>query len=197
MSQEVLRFTLTGTRALLMNNVNSADGQTDSSRERKTITAKRMKKTEDDESRLERIDWEAKLYLSADGEKRIVIPQRNLKALIVGGAKKCGRGLGDKAKEAVYFEQAEFDFEYDGPRDLDVLFSTPGYRDRRIVVIPSSKARVPATRPRFPAGWKVEAEVTIDTEICNISDVQDWLRRAQSIGLGDWHYEFGAFEVTF
>jgi len=195
MALETLKFTLTGTRPLLMNNVQSADTQSDTSKAKKLLTAKKTKKTDEDVAEIDRLDWRNKLYLSADGEERIIIPQRNLKALIVSGAKKFRSGT--DAKEAVFFEEPEFELKFDGPKNLDELYSTPGSVFRTIVVVPSSKARVASVRPRFKTGWSVTAEVTVDTEVADIETVKNWLLRAQNIGLGDWHYEFGAFRVTF
>lgn len=189
-----MKFALKGTRPLLMSNVESAMPFTDHSKARKEITKKRSGKTEEDQETLWRLDWEAKLYLSADGEKTVVIPTRNLKALIVHGALKSGRGLREKAKEATFFQASEVELIHPGPKDLDVLYDTPGYRDVRMVTV--DKKRIPAIRPRF-ATWGVKAVVTVDTEIAELTDVQSWLRRAETIGLGEWHYEFGAFEAKF
>jgi len=190
---EELKFTLTGTRPLLMNNVQSADSQTETSKAKKLLTAKRTKKTDDDVAEIDRLDWHNKLYLSSDDSGKIIIPQRNLKALIVAGAKKYRSGT--DAKEAVFFEQPEFDLQYDGPRNLEQLYATPGSVFRTIVTV--NKARIPSVRPRFKTGWSVTATATVDTEVSDIESVKNWVLRAQNIGLGDWHYEFGAFKVTF
>lgn len=194
MALSTLTFTLKGTRPLLLNNVQSAMPFTEHSKSRKEITKKRSNKTEEDQDVLYRLDWEAKLYLSADGSKSIVIPTRNLKALICAGAKKSGRGLGEKAKEAVFFADAEATIKHNGPKDLDALYEFPGSRDVRMVTV--DKKRVPSIRPRF-AQWSITATVTVDTEMADLDEVKSYLRRAETIGLGDWHYEFGCFEVSF
>ena len=183
-----------GVRPLLMHNGAGVDNTTDLAKE-KAALSKKKPKTPADEQEIARLDFIGALYVDEAG--KIIIPDVNLQAVIIAGAKKFKRGM--DAKAGVFInDHGAFDFgdaklKNDGKNTVEALWKSGDYTDRRRVVIQRNSFM--KVRPRFN-NWTCAFELDIDEEICNPDEVKTWLETGgKRSGLGDYRPMFGRFEV--
>jgi hypothetical protein len=92
--------------------------------------------------------------------------------------------------------------DFPGHKDYDALMTEPRFRFRKATGRPGAK--VMATRPMIPTGWRAEIPVTLDVQDMNVETLEDIARRAgRQVGLCDWRPSspkvpgtFGQFVVT-
>ena len=143
-------------------------------------------------SRRDRTIGISRRVLHCDDGGKIVMPDVNLMATIIEGAKKFKKG--PAAKAGVYIDgHGVFDFPHKGDKSPKALWESKKFVDRRRVTI--QRNSIIRVRPRFN-DWSCEFELELDEEICNLVDVRQWLETAGNrSGLGDYRPIYGRFEV--
>jgi len=180
---------LDGVAPMLMHNGQTANPTNVYSKRMKEITGKR-KKTDEDYVELAGIEWEAGLYVNAQG--RLIVTADMLDTCIIEGAKKSK--LGKQFKSAVFVEDdCELIIGTNYKSALD-LKSNENHRDIRSVKVGMN--RVMRCRPIFRT-WSTMVQIMFDDEQVNATDVQRALSDAgQQVGLGDYRPRYGRFSVS-
>lgn len=184
-----IKVKIRGVRPLLMHNGALVDSQTQHAKDKAALTQKKPQTTADQDA-IARLDFIGALYV--DERNNIIIPDVNLLAVIVAGAKKFKKG--PDAKAGVFInDHGALDFPFKGKRTPDNLWKSGDFTDRRRVVI--QRNAIMKVRPIFKK-WECTFSMDIDEEICNADDVRLWLETAgKRAGLGDFRPQFGRFEV--
>jgi hypothetical protein len=168
---------LTGTRPLLVHNVQMADPDNRWARQIAQITKKRVK-TEDDRKEISDLEWEGSLYIH-DGV--ISIPTANVLRSFVETAK-----IGKQGKtitRALTPTELSVPLVYTGPQDLEELKRKPEFRDLAMVRVGTK--RILRTRPIFRS-WALFLEWELLTEVLDFSDFESIVIQAGRVeGLGD------------
>jgi hypothetical protein len=180
-------YTIEGAAPLLMHSGAMADTMNPATIELKKITGKRTK-TEDDHIEMARLEWYAGLLLDKEG--KLCIPGEYIEAVLLGAAKKSRSGPQCKAG---LFCDAGGKLIHDGPADLEKMWKSGKFTDRRGVVV--QRARIMRTRPRFD-NWKVTFEINYNSSILNESKIDEFVETGGiEIGIGDYRPKFGRYNV--
>jgi hypothetical protein len=167
-----------GATPLLMHNPQLADPENEVVREIGTLIHKR-KKTSEDRKNVERLEWFGGLYLNSG---RIVVPTANVRKCLIEAARVSR--LGRNVERSLNFPEVDTPLEYDGPRELELLYKTGRYISRLAVVIGGK--RTMRVRPRFMP-WKVTVTgLYIEDAGLNYDELERIVKLAgQMEGLGD------------
>ena len=186
-----IRVTLEGQSPLLMHNGQLANPFNEFAKALKEITAKR-KKTDEDQLRIMRIEWEGGLYF--DPTIGPFVPAENVESLINDGARLQKRG--QDVERAVFLHDRRCPLLYDGPRDVEGMWKAGKYLDYRSTVNPSTSGRSMRARPIF-FEWSLGFTVNYRPDVLNREDVLRFLVDAgQHKGLGDYRPRYGQFSVA-
>lgn len=181
---QIMTVKLVGQKPLLMHNEVLANPLSPAAQRLREVTQIR-KKTEDDHWEMAKREFEGGLYHSeALGPH---IPSRMLRAALIAGAKKLR--LGPKIIEGVTFVDMESKLLYSGPRDIEGLWKKKFYDQR---MVGNQKVRVLRTRPKFDE-WAVEFAIVFDQMIIDERDIRSVLKRAETLGIGDYRPLYGTF----
>jgi hypothetical protein len=187
MDSEGIVLRLVGTKRLLMHSGRLADPLDPASKALSRLTSKKLR-TEADHAEIARVEWHGSLWL--DGG-RPCVPGEALMATFVAAAR--SRKRGPAARAGLVVEQNAI-LDYDGSRDMDVLWEDPTFRLRTAVRIRGS--RTMRTRPLF-ADWSVEFVAHYLPSLIDRNEVVELYRIAGfTQGLGDWRPVNGTFEVA-
>jgi hypothetical protein len=174
---------------MLMHNGQLSDPFNYYTKELKKLTSKRTK-TEEDQLKMMRVEWDGGLYLNERGE--VAVPADNILAMIKAGAKKFK--LGKQVDPAVFATEDFYEFTHEGPKDIDKLYADPQFVFRKRVKV--GQSAVIRTRPRFPK-WSCKFKVDVVPDIMNPDDLKRIVETAgRIVGLGEWNPRFGRFNVT-
>lgn len=149
-------LTLVGERPLILNSDRGVNPLDPLVREKNKITSKRGKQEEDHEL-IARIEFELGLYWHEDIGP--FLPTGNIHKALVEGARQSKRGK--SVEQGCFPLEVRVPILYDGPRDIEALYSKPDHR--YTVSVGIGQKRVMKTRPRFPE-WAVEVPMAIDPE---------------------------------
>lgn len=137
---------------------------------------------------------ESKLYTGIGGD--LVIPSPNLLRCLVDGGQffKAGRKQITTKAESMLFSCLDI-----VAAEIPLLHDQPWTVDTRAVVIPATKGRILAHRPRFD-DWRLEFAIDLDTSIVQESLMREIIDAAgKRVGLGDFRPArkgpFGKFRV--
>lgn len=185
------RLTGTGTRPLLLHNVQLASPL---NRYAKRLKALNSKRTKTDEDRLEvaRVEFEGSLYF--DPEVGPYVPGPNLLASLVEGGRLTKAGK--KIERGVNVDDLVMPLIYRGPRDIEGLWGNgeSEFVDLRTVVVQRNK--VDRCRPIF-RDWKFEAEVSIDPAVIDPEEFEEVVRNAGAMaGIGDYRRMYGRYSTA-
>jgi len=192
-----LKLKLTGTVPLMMHNNRAVDPFNEYHLFMKPLSSKRNK-TEADLRDLERVEWEAGLYISPKG--KICIPGRNIIKAFILGARKSKNGK--KFEEGVYLFEDYCDLEFKDiltvigeevpNQSLNKIYMA-NHVDRRPVSI--SKKTIIRARPIFEE-WGLSCTVLFDENVLNSQTVIECAKIAgQYVGLCEMRPRLGRFEV--
>lgn len=184
-----ITFSLVSVCPMLQHNGQTADPFNHYAIAIRKFSAKGTKnRTEDETRQMQRIEWEAGLYLSPEGKP--VIPADTVVAALQRSSRT--DKLGQKFAAGVFcFEDSEI--EYDGPKSLDAMWESGKFKDARGVVV--SRKRIIRIRPRFN-NWRADVVVHFNSMVVNESAVREAMVRAgRFVGFGDKRPAFGRFEV--
>ena len=182
-----------------MHNGQLSDPLYEFTRKIKEISGRRPK-TESDFEEMAELEFKGGLYCaSMNGDMRVVIPGRLLKAALAGkGGAARKEKMGMRAGVGIIPEHV-YPLVYDGPSDTNELWEAEGFRFR--IGVRVGQATVMRTRPIFELPWGFEGFVEYNPDFCDQAQVERWLRVAgHEVGLGDWRPSkgglYGRFEVT-
>jgi hypothetical protein len=185
-----VRLVGTGTRPMLMHNVQLASPLNKFAKQLKSLNSKRVK-TDEDRLAIARVEWEGGLYWSEGLGPHI--PGANVFASLIGGARliKAGR----KVERGVDLAELELPLIYRGPRDIPSLWGNgeSEFVDVRPVKVQTS--RVDRCRPIFRE-WSFETELVIDPAVMEFDEFVTVAQNAgQFEGLGDYRRLHGRYTV--
>ncbi|MBK8508772.1 MAG: hypothetical protein IPL51_09010 [Candidatus Competibacteraceae bacterium] len=185
-----LTIRLIGVAPLLMNADRLCNPLDPATIDHKRLTSKRTK-TEDDNLSIAKSSYMGSLYCDEGGP---YLPTANIRAALVGGAKKSKRGAQMKSGAMILADRAPLD--YPGPR-LPQQLETPAFVDARSVVNPSGKQRIIRYRPRFNQ-WAVSVAIAYDPKMLDADHLLEALDLAgRYIGVGDYRPEKGGLFGRF
>ena len=182
-----VHLTATGTRPLLVHNVQLASPLNSYAKRIKEITGKRTK-TDEDRLAIARLEFEGGLYF--DQVIGPYLPGMYMFRCLQEGAKFTRDGK--KIERGVTVDEFMMPLLYKGPRTLDGLWGTDGdssFVDMRTVVV--SRQKVDRTRPIF-TDWAVECNLFYDPEVIDFEDLCRIANNAGRMeGLGDYRKFYG------
>lgn len=185
-----VRLVATGTRPLLMHNVQLASPLNSYAKRLKQLNAKRNK-TDEDRLEIARVEWEGSLYY--DPEVGPYIPGPNVFRSLINGARITKAGK--KVERGVLVTELVMPLVYKGPRDLEGLWGNgeSEFVDVRTVVVQRNK--VDRCRPIFRQ-WAFEAECLLDPKVIDFDEFVEIAHNAGAMeGIGDYRLMYGRFEV--
>lgn len=185
-----VRITATGTRPLLLHNVQMASPLNPFAKQLKALNSKRVK-TDADRMEVARVEFEGSLYY--DPELGPYLPAQNLLASIVAGARLTKAGK--KVERGVVLTDFMLPLLYKGPRDVESLWGDGAseFVDIRPVVVQRNK--VDRCRPIFRE-WAIESEALIDPKVIEFDEFASVCEAAgQMEGVGDYRRMFGRYAV--
>jgi hypothetical protein len=188
-----VRLVATGTRPLILHNVQLASPLNRYAKELKRLNGKRVK-TDEDRLEIARVEWEGSLYF--DPEVGPYMPGPNVFRSLIGGARLTKAGK--KIERGVMVTDLVLPLIYKGPRDIASLWGggESEFVDVRTVVV--QRAKVDRCRPVFRQ-WAVEAELLIDPKVIDFDELAECARNAGEMeGLGDYRLMYGRYssEIT-
>lgn len=188
-----LRMYLTGTRPMLHHNARHlADPDSGISKEMKKLTAKRSK-TEEDRLELAHLEWLGGLY--RDDQLGVVLPAANMRACLIQSARLTRDGKKIERGVMVLDDSPLFVRGKPMTGDVEQYWNNGQgeFVDRQIVVVQRNK--IVRCRPIF-AEWSAAFDVVVDPEQLDKDDfVQVAERAGKLIGVGDYHGQYGRFDV--
>lgn len=184
---QILRLRIKGA-VLMQHSVKLADPLSEGAKALKEVSSLR-KKTEDNFAEMS--DLEMRYGMYHDDKIGPYIPGLWMDSAIVSGGKL--NKLGAKIKRSVIVLEDKIALEYDGPRDIEALISSPQHRDVRAVTI--GQAKVMRTRPVFH-DWSAEFTVQYDEEAISEAEIMQSITNCgKYVGIGDFRPRFGRFEA--
>src|SRR3954470_11555496 len=136
-----VRTILTGTKPLLLHNIQLANPDNNYAKSIKRITSKR-RKTEEDRIDIARFEWLGSLYVDPQGTK-VVMPTTNVLKSFKESAKITKEGK--NIVRALTPTEITVELVYKGPSDPAKLMELPEFRDQTMVGVGTQ--RVVRTRP--------------------------------------------------
>lgn len=160
----------------------------------------KQKSTDENLLRLATLEWVGGLYFTGDvaiGDKiafspkaKVIIPADVIYGCVVSGARK--QRLGELMQSSFLIDD-DATFEYEGPKDLNVLMQDDRYISIRRAGVKGSA--VMRTRPIFKT-WQISFSCMVDTEsIDEKSFIQAMRDAGRYKGVGDYSPRFGRFWV--
>lgn len=187
-----VRVRIEGHQPLIFHNSQLANPLNRWSKLMKDVTGKR-KKTDADLLELQRLEFMGGLYY--DDAIGVYMPGQWIEATLVAAMASVKRGQKKNVRGGLYVDNAKIPLEYDGPRDLDEMWSSGKFH--RLDIVSVMRSKVLRCRPCFQPPWAAEFTMTIVPQVLNVSDVQDALIHASMLeGLGDYRPKFGRYNVT-
>lgn len=180
----------TGTRPLLLHNVQLASPLNAFAKEMKRLNQPRIK-TDEDRMAMARVEFEGGMYF--DDILGPFIPGLNLLASIQEGAK-IKRG-GKKVERGVTILEFEMPILYDGPRTVEGLWNDGDSEFIDLRPVKVAQSRVDRCRPIF-RDWQIRGTAIIDESVLEEAEFRDFVELAGKMaGLGDFRKQFGRYAV--
>lgn len=188
---DTMKARLTGDAPLIMQADTLADPLHPLTKKYKSFSSK-DKKTDATQHALGQIEFEAGLYIDANGP---YVPSDYIMKTTVEAARM--NKDGKKIERGVFILEDRFSLRFDGPRTLAELLSTPAFHYRKTVVV--GQSRVARVRPIFRE-WSLDIQLVFDSSIVNLAAIREALDRAgKYIGIGNRRPNkggnFGRFSV--
>lgn len=184
------RLTATGTRPMLMHNIQLASPLNRYAKELKRLNGKpSSKRTDEDRMEIARVEWEGGLYFD-EAIGPFVPASWVFKSLIEGGRL---TKAGKKIERGVTVMEMSHPLIYRGPRDLAGLWGdgSSDYVDIRTVRV--GQARVDRCRPIFRE-WAFEADLFVDPSMIDMEELAEVASNAGAlVGNGDYRMLYGRY----
>ena len=184
---KTIRFKVTGTTALMLNNPQTVNPFNEYSRMLKPLTSKRTK-TEDDLMEISRIKFLSLLYVS---NGVYIIPAQHFEKSVIEAAKE--RKLGKKFERSFrIFNDCPLDFK-DKDKKPEQLYELGFYVDIRAVGIKNVK--ITTTRAIIPE-WSSVVECFFDeTQLDEKDIIEIFTIAGQRYGVGTYRRLYGKYEI--
>lgn len=185
---KTIKFKVTGTTALMLNNPQTVSPFNEYSKQLKPLTSKRTK-TEDDLLEISRIKFLSSLYVS---NGVYIIPSQHFEQSIVEAAKE--KKLGRKFERSFHiFNDSVLEFK-DKDKTPEELFNLGVYVDVRAVGI--KNAKITTTRAIIPE-WSTTVECMFDESQLDEKDILSAFEIAgMRYGIGTYRRLYGRFAVN-
>lgn len=162
-------------------------------KEKKRLTDKRTKQTEEDRIMVARLEWTAGWYW--DDEEGPVLPMANVYAAILKAAKATRNGpTVDKGVNMLSLHER---LEYDGPRDMEGLWGS-GLEGSPFVdyrAVGQQAVKIMRCRPMLPE-WSATTRWVIDENIIDPDQFVEFVTFAgRYVGVGDFRAMYGRFSI--
>jgi len=193
---KTVQFHLTGKVALICHNGRLADPLFSYTQEIHAL-AKQRNKSEATILKMRKLEFLGGLYL--DEKQRPGIPGINIEAMLVAAFR--SERKGKEAEKGVEVVDEFCLLEYDGPKTGPELWEITDTRGNKPFVLTCNvklkkAASLMRTRPRFPKGWSLVANIRYNPAKVDESDLIKFMQLAgEDVGLGDWNPRFGRFDV--
>lgn len=172
-----IKTIITGTKPILLHNIQLADPDNVWSKRISEVTKKR-KKTEEDRRDISRLEWMGSLYVH---DNKIVLPTANVLKSFLNAAKITKEGK--SISRALSPQDIYVPLIFTGPQTPEELINRDDFRDQTLVTIGTQ--RVVRTRPIF-RNWAVVVEWELLTEVLDYDAFLKIVRLAGRVeGLGD------------
>lgn len=190
MERSSIEFHIRGTVPTLQNNNQTVNPFNEYHKLIKAITAKKSKKTEEDNNELYRLHFLAAMYL--DDEKHVIWPEDNINAMFKAAAK--SERLGKDADKGLSC-MVPARLLYSGPKgDPNKLWDDESFRFIKPAKL--SGKTIMSSRPIFNK-WELKFTMTYDSEIFDPDVIVRLAEYAgHYIGLSDWRPKYGRFDVV-
>ena len=185
-----IRLTATGSRPLLLHNVQLASPLNPYAKKLKALNSKRVK-TDEDRLEIARVEFEGSLYF--DPDLGPYLPGQNLLRSLIGGARLSKAGK--KIERGVVVSDYMLPLIYTGPRDVEGLWGDgeSPFIDIRPVSVQRNK--VDRCRPIFRE-WVIEAEILVDPKAIDLDEFREVAQNAGALeGVGDYRVMYGRYSV--
>lgn len=184
---KTLKFKVTGTTALMLNNPQTVNPFNEYSKQLKPLTSKRTK-TEDDLMEISRIKFLSSLYVNGGV---YIIPSHHFEQSIIEAAKE--RKLGKKFERSFrIFNDCPLDFK-DKDKTPEELYGLGFYVDIRAVGIKNVK--ITTTRAIIPE-WSTVVECFYDeTQIDEKDIIEIFTIAGLRYGVGTYRRLYGKYEI--
>lgn len=192
-----VKIRITGTRPVLFHNAAQLVNPFSSvNKAKKTLTAKKTNKTEDDMVEIARLEWEASWYF--DAALGPVLPAVCLFGSFLGAARQTRQGkMVERGVMPGFLEEA---INYSGPRDLKGLWGK-GLEGSPFVdyrPVGQQTSMVMRCRPMLPSNWSVDTVWYVDTSTIDMDILTQIVNRAgQTEGVGDFRKMYGRYVAQF
>lgn len=186
---QTLKVRLTGASPMILHNGQTANPLNKYAKQLKAVSGKRNK-TDEDQEKMARIEFEAAWYLGAAGE--YTLPAHNIEACLLEGAKKNKNG---KLVQGGAFVVDDPVLVFKGSdKTLDELWE--GGEHALMVSVRVQRNRVMRTRALLAAGWSADVEIRYDPGVVQPEAILQALEVAGiEKGIGDWRPKYGRFVV--
>lgn len=187
-----ITLNLVGTAPLILHSNALVDTLSDRTKALKRISSKRTK-TDEDEIAMRRIQFEAALYLDAEGGP--YLPGPNIAKALLKAAQI--RRNGPKVERGLLLVSPINRLEYDGPRDVSGLWNDQRFRFTVPVKVPPRTGKtVMGCRPIFHE-WSCTATALVNPAVLPLDELAEIARDAgEMVGVGDWRPWHGRFKAT-
>jgi hypothetical protein len=182
-------ITVSGTGYLTLNNIDAANPDLPLNKEHAALVDRgrgKSNRTEVEEARMRRIQWERSLYLSAD--RKLTFPTYNIACCFVAGAK--SYRLGSTTERALTMMEMDVPLAYDQDgMTLDELWDSGVTTWSTIVNGNPSAAKgsskVMLTRPRLRP-WSLTCTVEVDVQVLDWDDFEKVVHASgRGVGIGN------------
>lgn len=185
---------VTGTRPLLMHNVQLASPMNPFAKEMARLNRAKPSSKRTDEDRLEiaHVEWKGGLYF--DDAVGPYVPASWVFKTILEGARLGRRG--QLIEGGLSVVEMVHPLLYQGPRDMVRMWNggESNFVDFRTVRV--GQAKVDRCRPIFK-DWAFEAELMIDPSVLDLAVLQDIVEISGRLkGIGDYRQQYGRFDAT-
>ena len=188
-----VRLTATGTRPLLMHNVQLASPMNPFAKELSRLNKAKpsSKRTDEDRMEIARVEWEGGLYFE-EGVGPFIPASGVFKCLLEGA--RSGR-RGKKIEGGLVVVEMTHPLIYRGARDIKGMWADGSgeFVDFRTVRV--GQAKVDRCRPVFRQ-WSFESELLVDPSVLDVAELADIAAIAgKLVGLGDYRQQYGRFDT--
>lgn len=188
-----IELVLTGTNPVLFHNSRLVNPFDPINKEKKRLTDKRTKQTEEDRIMVARLEWTAGWYW--DDKDGPIMPLANVYASILKAAKSTRNGpLVDKGVNMLSLQEP---IDYQGPRDLESLWGSGLEGSPFVDYRPVGQQAVKIMRCRpILHDWTVTTTWVVDETIIDPEQFIEFATFAgKYIGVGDYRAMYGRFAI--
>jgi hypothetical protein len=189
-----IQVDLIGTEPLILHNCARLLNPFDpTNREKKALTDKRTKQSDEDRLQVAKLEWTMGWYLGEDGD--IVMPTQNIWSSFLAAAKKTREGT--QFKDAVTMTSLSVPLIYEGPRDLEQLWGKGLEGSPFVDYRPVGQQAVKIMRCRpVVRDWAVSTTWMVDETILNPEAFSSFANKAgEYVGIGDFRMRYGRFDA--